>query len=162
VNSSELSAWRKNERTRLLREREALTQRPWASCARGSTITLNARSGSGARNPDILLAVHERIRPAPSGCGLARRGGRTALPVVVAPKTPLVFANGNRDRAANGPLGIPTRRLARGQSGSCAPAHAGWDGDGYRLGYGGGFFDRTLAALTAAARHRHRLRAGLP
>ncbi|MGB7543943.1 MAG: 5-formyltetrahydrofolate cyclo-ligase, partial [Burkholderiales bacterium] len=23
----------------------------------------------------------------------------------------------------------------------------GWDADGYRLGYGGGFFDRTLAAL---------------
>jgi hypothetical protein len=23
----------------------------------------------------------------------------------------------------------------------------GWDGQGYRLGYGGGFFDRTLAAL---------------
>jgi 5,10-methenyltetrahydrofolate synthetase len=24
----------------------------------------------------------------------------------------------------------------------------GWDGNGYRLGYGGGYFDRTLAALT--------------
>ena len=24
----------------------------------------------------------------------------------------------------------------------------GFDADGYRLGYGGGFFDRTLAALT--------------
>jgi len=23
----------------------------------------------------------------------------------------------------------------------------GWDGEGYRLGYGGGYFDRTLAAL---------------
>jgi hypothetical protein len=28
----------------------------------------------------------------------------------------------------------------------------GWDGDGYRLGYGGGFFDRTLAALAKRPR----------
>jgi hypothetical protein len=28
----------------------------------------------------------------------------------------------------------------------------GWDGDGYRLGYGGAFFDRTLAALAKRPR----------
>ena len=34
----------------------------------------------------------------------------------------------------------------------------GFDGEKYRLGYGGGFFDRTLAALPGqAAGHRRRL-----
>jgi hypothetical protein len=28
----------------------------------------------------------------------------------------------------------------------------GWDGDGYRLGYGGAFFDRTLAAIAKRPR----------
>ena len=49
---------------------------------------------------------------------------------------------------AEGPLGIPYPV----GSPEVSPDHVllpmlGWDGDGYRLGYGGGFFDRTLAAI---------------
>ena len=48
----------------------------------------------------------------------------------------------------SGPLGIPYPVA----SDEVQPDHVllpmlGWDGDGYRLGYGGGFFDRTLAAI---------------
>jgi 5-formyltetrahydrofolate cyclo-ligase len=39
---------------------------------------------------------------------------------------------------ADGPEVVPDVALA--------PV-VGWDGAGYRLGYGGGYFDRTLAAL---------------
>jgi 5,10-methenyltetrahydrofolate synthetase len=73
----------------------------------------------------------------------------TALPVVVAPRQPLVFREWHPGvTLATGPLGIP---FPVG-SDPVVPTAAlvpmiGWDEGGYRLGYGGGFFDRTLASL---------------
>ena len=89
--------------------------------------------------PDLSLALdHWRAL----GC-------RTVLPVVVAPGQPLVFrawCPGEPlcpDRygiptPVAGPPVLPTLLLL--------PLNA-FDGAGYRLGYGGGFFDRTLATL---------------
>ena len=45
----------------------------------------------------------------------------------------------NTDTPPDAPEVIPSITLA--------PV-VGWSGDGYRLGYGGGYFDRTLAVLT--------------
>lgn len=77
-------------------------------------------------------------------------GAQAALPVVVAPDAPLAF----RLWQADTPLvedryGIPTP--ADGpfvQPNLLLMPLNGFDAAGYRLGYGGGFFDRTLAALT--------------
>lgn len=84
---------------------------------------------------------------------LARRlreaGAVTALPVVVAPRTPLIFREWHPGvELAKGPLDIPYPV----GSAEIVPQVVllpmnGWDAQGYRLGYGGGFFDRTLAAL---------------
>ena len=76
-------------------------------------------------------------------------GGRCALPVVVEKKAPLVFR-----------LWEPGGRLVPGVWNIPIPADGdevlpdvviapvvGFDSACYRLGYGGGFFDRTLAAL---------------
>ena len=76
-------------------------------------------------------------------------GARAALPVVIAEDTPLRF----REWA-------PGARLAADRYGIPTPTAGDWltpdlillplngfDGAGYRLGYGGGYFDRTLAAL---------------
>lgn len=79
---------------------------------------------------------------------LRQRGAVTALPVVVAPRQPLIFrpwqpgvalARGVYDipYPAAGPSVDPTTVIV--------PMNA-FDAAGYRLGYGGGFFDRTLAA----------------
>ena len=79
----------------------------------------------------------------------SKLGTRAALPVVVAEAAPLAFRLWEDD--------VP---LAPDRYGIPAPTSGdfvvpdmillplnGFDSDGYRLGYGGGYFDRTLAAL---------------
>jgi 5-formyltetrahydrofolate cyclo-ligase len=78
-------------------------------------------------------------------------GGRCALPVVVARRAPLEFREWHPavemmpgrlsygiPHPASGGLVIPDIMLI---------PLVGFDAQGYRLGYGGGYFDRTLAAL---------------
>jgi len=155
MTSSHLSAWRKNERTRLLGEREALA--PEALAELRSRIDHHLERAF----PDLVHGAVAFCWPHRNeydarhlAAALRRRGARTALPVVVAPKAPLVFREWKPGvQLAEGPLGIPYPV----GSPEVSPDHVllpmvGWDGDGYRLGYGGAFFDRTLAALTKRPR----------
>lgn len=80
---------------------------------------------------------------------LTDRGGHAALPVIVAEKTPLRFRVWRPgDALQRGIWNIPYP--ANGDDVSpdvvIAPL-VGFDRAGYRLGYGGGYFDRTLAAM---------------
>ena len=80
----------------------------------------------------------------------ARSGGRAALPVVVAENTPLAFR-----------AWTPETRLEADRYGIPSPVEGDWltpqalllpvngvDERGYRIGYGGGYFDWTLATLS--------------
>ena len=79
----------------------------------------------------------------------AEDGVRTALPVVVVEDAPLRFREWTPDAPLTADFyGIPTPTTGDWLTPDLIllPLN-GFDGAGYRLGYGGGYFDRTLAAL---------------
>jgi 5-formyltetrahydrofolate cyclo-ligase len=150
MTESELKTWRKAERERLIAAREALDPASLECCRLRMDASLE-RAFPGLAQ--ARLAFCWPIRHEYDARHLARklreRGAVTALPVVVAPRTPLIFREWHAGvKLAAGPLGIPYPV----DSPEVTPTVVllpmnGWDAAGYRLGYGGGFFDRTLAAI---------------
>lgn len=75
-------------------------------------------------------------------------GGRVALPVVVTKSAPVEFWRWQPGMAMSKGIWnipIPERREVVHPDALIVPL-VGWDGERYRLGYGGGYYDRTLAA----------------
>ncbi|MCJ8138972.1 5-formyltetrahydrofolate cyclo-ligase [Falsirhodobacter halotolerans] len=102
----------------------------------------------GQRLAGYLPIGHE-ADPVPA---MTAHDGPVAVPVIDGPARPLRF------RAWH-----PNADLVKGPLGTVAPASGDWlvpqvvivpllafDRRGYRLGYGGGFYDRTIQALRAA------------
>jgi len=145
-----LKPWRAAERARLIAAREAIDRTALANLRREIDAILE-RSFPGLATG--VLAFCWPIRNEYDARHLARtlreRGALTALPVVVAPRQPLVFREWHPGvPLARGALGIAYPVGSR----ELTPDHVllpmnGWDAAGYRLGYGGGYFDRTLASL---------------
>lgn len=81
--------------------------------------------------------------------GLSLRGATAALPVVVAPRSPLEFRTWSRGeplRPGVWNIPVPAGGTVVTPDVVIAPV-VGYDAACYRLGHGGGFYDRTLAAL---------------
>jgi 5,10-methenyltetrahydrofolate synthetase len=151
MRGEELRRWRSAERARLLREREAVPEariEEWRLL-----IDRHLRRGFPQLQRGVLAfcwPIRNEYDARHVARTLREQGALTALPVVVAPKTPLIFRQWHPGvTLAEGPLGIPYPV----DSPELVPAHVllpmnGWDAQGYRLGYGAGYFDRTLAALS--------------
>jgi 5,10-methenyltetrahydrofolate synthetase len=142
--------WRKATRARLIVERLAIAADLREAHARRMADALDKAIGDVA---GLTISAYWPFRGEPDlrpwlGRVIAR-GGRAALPVVIAKKTPLIFRLWKPgDRLEKGLWNIPTP--ADGEEVApdivIAPV-VGFDPACYRLGYGGGFFDRTLAIL---------------
>jgi 5-formyltetrahydrofolate cyclo-ligase len=86
--------------------------------------------------------------------GVIARGALGALPVVEQPRAPLVFrAWRSGDALVPGVWNIPVPAAGAAVVPDVIIAPlVGFDPAGYRLGYGGGYYDRTLAALPCRPR----------
>jgi 5-formyltetrahydrofolate cyclo-ligase len=145
-----LKAWRKAERERLIAARVAIEPTVLDSWRRRMDITLERSFPGLAR---CRLAFCWPIKGEYDARHLARtlrsRGALTCLPVVVKAKSPLIFREWHPGvEMVKGALDIPYPV----NSAEIVPEAVllpmnGWDMQGYRLGYGAGFFDRTLASL---------------
>jgi 5,10-methenyltetrahydrofolate synthetase len=145
-----LKRWRSAERARLIAAREALGR----EMLEAFRVRIDRHLGEGFSGlSDGVLAFCWPIRGEYDARHLSRtlreRGALTALPAIVAKGQPLVFREWHPGiELASGPLDIPYPAA----SAEVVPDHVllpmnGWDESGYRLGYGAGYFDRTLASL---------------
>lgn len=148
----DVARWRKAERERLIASRLQLPAEYRA--AQTGLIALQL-DGLIPTAPGTIVSAYWPIRGEPDLRAWLRsrceQGTRVALPVALAHGQALQFREWRHDARmahglwripypADGDLVVPTVILA--------PV-VGFDAACYRLGYGGGFFDRTLAAMTA-------------
>lgn len=152
MDPEHLKRWRSAERKRLLAARLALDAVALERLRNAIDTHLEcAFPGLSGRVVAFCWPIQNEYDARHLARRLRARGTRTALPVVVAPRTPLAFRLWiPGDPLAQGVLGIPYPADGDGVvPGVALVPMNGFDALGYRLGYGGGFFDRTLAALAA-------------
>ena len=146
----ELRQWRKAERSRLLALRTGMPQAEHREKTAAITNFLVAGFdllGSGVigycwpfkGEPDPRFAVRH----------FRARGARAALPVVAAKQSPLEFREwwpGVPTSRGVFDLPVPEGTEVVTPDALLVPP-VGFDEGGFRLGYGGGYFDRTLASI---------------
>lgn len=147
--------WRKAERERLIALRLAIPQEERRRHSERIAAGLDRVLGDIAGR---VVSVYWPFRGEPDLHPwmerLADRGAACALPVVIAPRTPLVFRAWRRGEPLKpGVWNIPVPSEGREVTPDIVVAPVvGFDRDCYRLGHGGGFFDRTLAILSPRPR----------
>jgi 5-formyltetrahydrofolate cyclo-ligase len=147
---ADIRNWRKTERERLIQTRLAIPADIRTAMSRQIAEGLDAEIGD-VRGKTISLYWPFRGEPdlRPWSATVTDRGGHIALPVVIEKARPLVFRDYRHgDRLEKGIWNIPIPPDGAEVLPDIVIAPlVGVDAQNYRLGYGGGFFDRTLAAL---------------
>jgi 5,10-methenyltetrahydrofolate synthetase len=147
---SEVLRWRKAERQRLIEERLAIdaSERKMRSDPIASRLDLAIGKVNGS-----IVSSYWPFHGEPDlrnwAIKIIERGGRIVLPVVIREGGPLEFRVwGPGDPLERGVWNIlvPSRGPPVVPDVVIAPV-VGFDGGNCRLDYGGGFFDRTLAAI---------------
>lgn len=154
-NARDIAQWRKAERARLRAERLAMSVAERQAVGKALTLHLRHVLDSkfdGAQG--LVLSAYWPIKGEPDlrplMADLYGEGVKIALPLVETKAAPLTFR-----------LWTPETRMVRGDWNIPVPPSdapevtpditlaptVGWTATGYRLGYGGGYFDRTLAGM---------------
>ncbi len=152
MQHAELMAWRKQLRGELLARRQALP----AERLHAWRVAMDRHLQYGF--PGLARGVVAFCWPIRNEYDarhllrqLRQQGATAALPVVVAPKAPLIFREWHPGVEMEiGKLDIPYPKAgAELTPDTVLLPMNGFDRQGYRLGYGGGFFDRTLESMGA-------------
>ncbi|PZQ96923.1 MAG: 5-formyltetrahydrofolate cyclo-ligase [Cereibacter sphaeroides] len=153
--ATDVARWRKAERINRLAARSAISVEMRQAIARSIAQHLDQLLQTAF--PDLIGKVVSGYWPIKSEPDLRpwmtsveSRGARLALPVVDVPKTPLVFrpwTSAAPMERGHWNIPVPATRDSVIPDIALAPL-VGWDRQGFRLGYGGGYFDRTLAAAS--------------
>ena len=147
--------WRKAKRQVLIARRLALSSAGRTAAQERITERLNAIL---AETPTRMIGFYWPFKreydPRPLVRVLRRNGVLLALPVVVGKAQPLIF----RPWQPGAPMALGVWNIPFPTGGQPVQPDTllvplvGFDGSRYRLGYGGGFYDRTIAAMPARPR----------
>ena len=155
LDASEVKLWRRAERDRLIAARLAIPRDLRREHAERIAAHLDALIHPlDGRTISTYWPLHGEPDLRPWMERVIARGGRCALPVVVVKNAALIFR-----------AWTPHAKMEKGFWNIPVPADGhelvpdiiiapvvGFDDACYRLGYGGGYFDRTLAALETPRR----------
>jgi 5,10-methenyltetrahydrofolate synthetase len=148
---ADVMRWRKEERARLIAARLAVPAAERSHHTNGIVAALDWLLGEPNGR---IVSAYWPFRGEPDlrewMGSVTARGGKCALPIVREKGTPLVFRvwqEGDRMERGIWNILVPAEGPEVQPDIVIAPL-VGFDPDCYRLGYGGGYFDRTLAALS--------------
>ena len=147
----DVAAWRKAGRARLLAAREAIPlEERREDDARITELVVEGFSLLGGLVVGFYWPFKGEVDPRVAVLRLRERGARAALPVVIEKKAPLQFREwwpGCVTRLGVFDLPVPVEGAIVVPDAVLVPP-VGFGARGYRLGYGGGYFDRTLASIS--------------
>jgi 5,10-methenyltetrahydrofolate synthetase len=154
VQARDVALWRRAERARLRAARDALSVAD--RHAAGDALSVHLRHFLAARFSGAagqILSAYWPIKGEPDlrplMSDLHGSGVTLALPVVETKAAPMVFRRWTPGMAmvrGDWNIPVPPPDVARLVPDIALAPLVGWDAAGFRLGYGGGYFDRTLAA----------------
>ena len=148
---TDLTTWRKSERTRLLAQRTAIGAAQHAAWNAAITeALLQGFPSLASMVVSFYWPFKGEFDPRFAIHGWRCQGARVVLPVVLEKNAPLQFRQwwpGVKTSAGVYGLPVPEGTAILQPDAALIPP-IGFDSRGYRLGYGGGYFDRTLACLS--------------
>ncbi len=152
---TEIRAWRRDTRRRLLAERQQCptAERDAISAAVRERV-LEVLDGKLPNTLGIYWPIQGELNLIPIAEAVLAAGGAVGLPVVVQKAAPVEFwrwRHGERLVRGEWDIPVPRERVPIAPELLIVPL-VGFDAGGYRLGYGGGYYDRTLAAATPRPR----------
>ncbi|WP_119462447.1 5-formyltetrahydrofolate cyclo-ligase [Rhodospirillaceae bacterium SYSU D60014] len=148
----EIRRWRKTERAVMIERRLAASREDRARWNEAIAATIAQRLPQFRQ---MLVGFYWPFKgefdARPLARALLKEGARFALPVVVEKAAPLIFREwwpGKTLTPGVWNIPVPAEGEPVTPEALLVPL-VGFDQQGYRLGYGGGFYDRTLAAIMA-------------